>query len=452
MLLKLIAATLLLAAATQVGAQEVTYQLPRSTVIAGWQARLIRCPTLDAPKPDYVTQAVVASTAKPGELVRLNPNSPFLGSRKLALTYYENGMLKTINAEGEGKGGAVLATLAKTAAGFASFGVTGTLTTMLAANVPLGSKGVVSPIFEHKLKVACKSDILKKVARWQDVSDRIETIEAAVANGVALGSIRAEVLEQLKTEQAELEDALTLSTSVTLTQSRAKAKAIGAARPDGSYREAFDLPPINPTLWFDTAEREQIPDMNVGKGGFCARFIVSKAAFARSEPIETPSLKAWRAAYLKDGELTATKRLNHFVYFNPASVVVELWDNPTKAPCSLDSVIDDTLTRKTVSVAQFSDYFILPLGSGMFETKGSSAEFTAEGKMVAMGTNAVGGGSQFAEALAGGLAAAETMRDAKTGAIQRKIDRLKVEKELRELQEESSKNAVKSEGDLKDAN
>lgn len=447
MLPKYLVTVLALTTATQAMGQEIRYNLPRSTMIAGWQARLTRCPDENDPKPGYVTEAVATATAKPGELVRLNPSSPFLGSRKLALTYHDDGTLKTINAEGEGKGGAVLATLAKAAAGFATFGVSGTITTLIP---PLaGSKD--GPTKKVELKVACKPEILEKVDRWLKVSGQVETIEADVANGLPLGSARTELLESLKTEQAELESALTLSTSVTLTQSRAEALAISAKTADGSYREAFDLDPIKPTAWFSTYPGETIPDMKVGKGGFCARFVVSKDAFQQSEPIATSGLKAWRTTYVKDGQLDHTKRLNRFVYLQPVPVSVELWDNPSHAACAATGAIADALLNKRVSVAQFSNYFILPLGSGMFESKGSSAEFAADGRMVAIGTNAVGGGSQFAEALAGGLAAAETMRDAKTGAIQRKVDRIKVENELRQLQEKSSTSEVKVEGDLKGA-
>jgi hypothetical protein len=84
-------------------------------------------------------------------------------------------------------------------------------------------------------------------------------------------------------------------------------------------------------------------------------------------------------------------------------------------------------------VPQFSDYFILPLGSGVFESKSTSAEFADDGRLVSIGTNNTGGGDQFAEALAGAVAAAETANGAKTAAIQRRIDRIKAENELTDL-------------------
>src|SRR5688572_21414707 len=100
-----------LAAATLAGeaaAQELSYRLPQTTMVAGWQARITRCPTpgnppADEPEFGLVTNAVVTGVAGPGELVRLNPRSPFLGSRSVDLTFHDNGTLKTINAKGEGQ-------------------------------------------------------------------------------------------------------------------------------------------------------------------------------------------------------------------------------------------------------------------------------------------------------------------------------------------------------------
>lgn len=201
-------------------AQELSYRLPGAVMVAGWQARITACPTADAPDLGYEATATIAAVPASGELMRLNPASTFLGSRKVALTFHENGTLKTMNAEGEGQGGTILASLFKTAAGALTLGIP----VIPGARGQNLARGPGDPKPKPEPNAVCKDDVAKAVTQWREVSGRIEGIEADIANGVALGTARSSPLESLKAEQAELEDELTLSTSVKLSRTRDDAR------------------------------------------------------------------------------------------------------------------------------------------------------------------------------------------------------------------------------------
>lgn len=407
-------------------AQELDYRLPQTTMVAAWQARITHCPDRDDSEVRYTADVAVAGAASAGELVRLNPSSPFLGSRKVTLTFNENGTLKTINAEGQGEGGTILASLVKTAAGFAALGVP------VPALVPMAIPNAPPPPPPH---VVCKPEIAKSVKRWSEVGDTIDAIEADVAAGKPLGAARASMLAELKKEQADLEEDLTLTTGVKLRRTRAQALALPGT--GGGYLENQALDPIDLAEWLDADAGYSLPTPKVGRYGFCARFSATQAGFDASAPVGTPSLAAWRAKHV-DGGALRRERLDRFVYLSPVPVTIELFARAKAGgDCAKDDVRGKKLAGKPVMVAQLSDYFILPIGSGAFESKATSAEFADDGRIVSIGTNNTGGGTQFAEALAGALAGAETVQGAGTAAIQRRIDRIKAENELRDLLDKS---------------
>lgn len=393
-------------------------------MVAGWQARITHCPNINDKEFRYTTNVAVAAVANPGELVRLNPSSPFLGSRRVTLTFHDNGMLKTINAEGEGQGGTILGGLLKSAASFAALGVPVPKIAAM-ANPKLPPPPPPTP------HIVCKPEIEKALTRWHEVYDGIEAIESDIVAGKALGSARTALYEDFKKEQADLEEDLTLSTGIKLKRTRAQALTKQGA--NGAYLEDQSVDPIDVGEWLVADSGFSLPTLETGQHGFCARFSTSKANWDASVPTSTTGLETWRRQHVSGNVLTAG-RLNRFVYLSPVPVSIDFWlRTKSTGDCSADGVRGKKLTTKTVMVPQFSDYFILPIGSGVFESKSTSAEFADDGRLVSIGTNNTGGGTQFAEALAGAVAAAETAQGAKTAAIQRRIDRIKAENELTDL-------------------
>lgn len=122
--------------------------------------------------------------------------------------------------------------------------------------------------------------------------------------------------------------------------------------------------------------------------------------------------------------ITISGLQDQFYYFRPVPVFVEVVQDPDNGAIDCDALPTKPKVAKKASVAipQLSDHFVLPIGSGVFESKAVSAEFTKEGRIVSISYSGSGSGSGVAEALAGGLIAGQTLRDAELVETKRKID------------------------------
>lgn len=474
----LLATVCLLTGGSAAFAQELTYYLPAGTLAAGWQARIENCPELpkdwkggrdltdeEKAKATLVinAQPAVAGAYAKGELIRLNPNSPFLASRSVALNYHENGLLKTINAEGAGQGGPVLASLLKTVAGFIALGPVSLPAAAVPKNflrsVPAGDgRTRPEPVAE------CTPATKKKVDRWQTLVQRIDATEGAVAGGGTLSGARLALYEEMKKERAALESDLMISTSHKWTPARSKVlKDLSLDDEDILGLDSFDpslkdvvkiakVAPIDLSPWFKTPPA--LEDQ-VGRFGFCARYTIKAVDILNASASSRLDIRRWRDKHVVQQRIRTVWRdhsqlHDRFVYLQPVPVTVELLEKKDDTACAGEIAADRTrkepelkkLAGKSVAVPQLSDYFILPLGSGLFESKSTGAEFAADGRIVSLSHKATGGGAGFAEALAGGLTAAETLRDAETKQIQREIERKKAQDELGALLETDDKSKV----------
>lgn len=174
-------------------AQELSYHLPEGTAVAGYKWQIKKCPTLEDTSVIIDSGGTVKGSYSKGPLVRLDPRSSFLSSRKITLTYHDNGMLKTINAQGEGKGGAVLSSILQTAVGYAG------LSELAVANAP------------EQLASECQSHVKAKVDRWNTLVQRISQFEGKIAAGETLSTIEKAVYDSYITEKTALDKALTIT-------------------------------------------------------------------------------------------------------------------------------------------------------------------------------------------------------------------------------------------------
>ena len=426
-------------------AQELLYHLPRGTVTAGWQARLLKCPA--GGNAEIATQVSITGAYAPGELVRINSTSPFLASRSVALTFHENGTLKTINAEGEGKGGAVVASLLKSAAGFISLGPVGAAAGVMEVK-SLAGDGIVQPP-----ALQCKRVVAEAVKDWLQLKHNVESFETRIAAGPALPALDQAVYERSRARMIELEKQLTLSTSVKL-EVETPAELLDktpVTDPDTKKLRYFVhgwAKPLDLSKWFDAGA----PDQETGTAGFCVRFAIDRDALIASQPTEHFAWRQWRDSGVGTDKRLARYMHNRFVYLRPVAVeasVREATDaikndpKPNEA-CGPVFAALKKVDSKSVTMPQLSGYFILPLGAGAFESKASAAEFAADGRIVSISHKSSGAGQGIADALAGGLAAAETMRDSETKAIQRRNERLKAEAELDHLLNPSPQSEVET--------
>ncbi len=438
-------------------AQEIAYNLPEGTASAGYQARITKCPVETATsnkdskalKPDISHNALMAGSNSPGELVRLNPRSPFLASRSIALTYHDNGMLKTINAEGEGKGGAIIASLLKTGAGILTFGSANAVQAAAMGGAQPGSKMYVPD-------VTCSAAVKSQVNKWTQLGNDIQSAEARIAAGQVLGTASLALYESQKKEKAAIEKKLTLSNSAKFKVARQTIAAHFDA-PNDAFEKVYYVPPIDYRKWFEKSGQPHGLTPEKGQHGFCAKFSVSKADFNLSKPLDRPSDKSWRKSYVDDGKLKTDRLMNRFIYLRPVPLTAETYQFIQKPKATTDTGKASecktilakmpyanlgVLKKGKLTMPQLSGYFILPLGSGIFETKGSSAEFSKDGKLVSIGTKALGSGAGIGEALAGALTAAETVRDGRKNSIQREIDLITAENSLELLLEPGEQGTV----------
>ncbi|RYD65703.1 MAG: hypothetical protein EOP58_06945 [Sphingomonadales bacterium] len=422
--------------------QELLYHLPKGTAAAGWQARLLACPV--GGKAEIAAQSAIIAAYGKGELVRINSTSPFLASRSVALTFHENGTLKTVNAEGEGKGGAFVASVLKSAAGLISLGpVAG-----VAAFVDLdGSTKAGDP----PSTLACKAAIKRDLDEYEALKLNVVKFEARIAAGPALGAFEQGLYEKQKSRLVELEKALTLSTSVKLEVEGPAdlTKFIRETNPKTSKIEYVLhgwAKPLDLSKWFDGGPA---PIQERGQNGFCVRFAIAQDALDASQPTAHFDWRTWRNRSVENNRL-ARRMTDRFVYLRPVTVEASIreaqdGDEATAAiSCARKSGPLKLIDSKSLNVPQLSGYFILPLGAGAFESKASAAEFAADGRLVSISHKSTGAGQGIADGLAGALAAAETMRDGETKAIQRRVDRIKAENELDQLLTASDESSVET--------
>lgn len=399
------------ALARPASAQEISYHLPRGAILAGYKWQLKKCPTLQDQSVIVSHGPNIKGDYEKGELVRINPRSPFLGSRKIVLTYHENGTIKTINAEGEGKGGVVIASLLKTAAGFV--GIKGNLLSQSEEPTP------------PTLTAQCTASTFEKVERWTLVSNRIEQLQGRVAAGEVLTGVQKALYDSDLKEEAELAKALTIMAAADRfdrlpdtwprnerSELLATYIAISAvSRPDFSK-------------WFEGNVSGAIET----PVNFCARYSVKLSDVFESTPLAQTAAPDF------------TKVQNRFLYRRPVPVLVELIQTSPAADraadCTAISAKPTVFEKRTIAIPQLSGaFFTLPIGSGAFENKAIAAEFTPEGRAVSMSYSSTGAGANIAEALAGGLAAAQALRDADLAETKRQIERIKAENELEALRE-----------------
>lgn len=429
---------------SSVTAQELLYHLPKGVAAAGWQARLLKCPA--GAEAEITTQVSIAGAYAAGELVRINSTSPFLASRSVALTFHENGTLKTINAEGEGKGGAVVASLLKSAAGFISLGPVGAAAGMIEVKnlTPDGKVPAAS--------LQCTKIAEAAVKEWQRLKDDVGKFETRIAAGPALPALDQAVYERNRARMIELEKQLTLSTSVKLEVESPAALLATAPLQDPDTKKLRHFiygwaKPLDLSKWFESGT----PAQQTGAEGFCVRFAIDHDALIASQPTQHFAWRQWRDRGVGTEARLAPRMHDRFVYLRPVAVEASLREAKTDitrqpgaetAACASAFATLKKIDSKSVTVPQLSGYFILPLGAGAFESKASAAEFAADGRIVSISHKSGGAGQGIADALAGGLAAAETMRDGETKAIQRRIDRLKAEAELDQLLSPSTQSEV----------
>lgn len=363
-------------------AQELSYRLPDGAAFAGYSARITQCPDANGENTQIVHGPAIRGSYAPGPHVRLNANSSFLASKSIALEYFEDGTLKTINSESAGTGGEVLAAILKVAAGMV---------------------GLKSSLFDAPAQ--CTAKIESLVAERQNAAESIAGLEAQLARGDVLSAQAKALYEGNTARLVEIDKALTI------TVSKKFAPTGPSDLPNGS-RSALGQLKIED--WFDGGN---VPAVT----GLPAEVCVSaklgddaRAQIARGGTANPP--------------FDANLRQDRFIYRTPLPLQVTVYtgDNCDAA---------EPVKTASVLIPQLSPFQALPISAKVLGKKSLSAEFTKEGRLVKIKYAEGGAGSDVAAALTGALAAAETLRDAETASLAREVARIKAQNELDALRE-----------------
>lgn len=424
-------------------ARELSYYLPQGEGYAGYNAQIVSCPT-DNSRFEFIHGPSIRADYKPGRLVRLDPTSAFLGSRSVALTYHGNGTLKTINAKGEGKGGAVVASLAKFGVGLAGlvtgFPAAAGIVGLDQIAIDQGTTKGGSQALGSRDVLRCKQDVLERVATLVALKEQVNSLETHILAGDITPAQKVLYDDYLK-QIAKLEKELTITTSVIFLQGNEVPNSstgidltLALKAPDVTkWLEVVSISPFGTPAVSDDGGKlasmvaRAMPKVNPLPGEMCVNIAVDADTIGQSAPVDAV---AWPSG-------PGRKQLSdNLLFYRPVPVSVRIAQRAdNKADCTNKASLGKKLAEETIRIPQLSKLFAMPLGSGAFESKAIAAEFTEEGRIISMSYTSSGSGAGAAEALTGALSAAETYRDAETASIKREIERIKAQNELDALRE-----------------
>jgi hypothetical protein len=362
----------------------------------------------------------------PAAMIRVDASSGFLSGRSTRLVLQPDGTLVSFNATTTGEGGQVLSSLLGVATTVASFAV----------GVPgLATAAVPGPLSQMRRAARPQYECTAEV---RDLVDRLDTVErdlallrSRIAQGDAPPAAPA-VLDALSSELSALVDRLTLSTDAHVFDPRPDDFTAGEAM-------VRVLAPIDYSAWFgrnDAPLHAWLRDRGVpGMSGFRASLAPNAALLA----------------VLERGDGSATDNANptppgsdptpYLFYRRPVPALVAV--APCAAPASAtDCALDETpvaaaaAAQKTVRFPQLSGLFAIRIGrGGMFGTRRAVAEFDAYGAPTTLEYGSTAGGAEIAGVIDSAGSAITELRDARTAAINRRLEREKALAELNALLE-----------------
>jgi hypothetical protein len=406
---------------SRTGGRELGYFLPRTRAIARVDQLIRHCPTVVDPELAVTTTIALTDLAgpDPARFIRIDARSGFLSGRTTKLALRPDGTLTSFNASTKGEGGEILSGLIGLATTAAS----------LAVGVPMpGPSGFAEggrPA-APRLPFACTGRVATQVARLETVEQELADLRARVAEGDE--TVAAHVLDDLTAESERLVDQLTLSTDAKVFTPAQADFATGLGQDPPEMIKLLD--PIDYTPWFGQngdSLRSKLQNLGVpGRYGFRASLAPNRALFD--------------ALSAGDGSPDPGRAATPYLYYRrpvPASLsVAPCLDNPGGGQCAPDERDEAAAgsARKSVLFPQLSGLFSIRIGRGsLFGTRQASATFDEQGAPLALEYGSTPGGAEIAGVIGSADTAIATLRDSRTGAITRRLEREKALRELNDL-------------------
>jgi hypothetical protein len=391
-----------------VHAQTIGYFLPKVVVSASVKQRLEYCPTgIDDVHPMIVTTMTVKPTYVPDQYVEVRAKPGFLAQRSVEVSLRPNGTLESINASSEGQGAKVLGAVVKIGAG-----VVGLSGAKIKKQNPNTLSTNTKPFTINNQYLECKDDIVKNINRLHTLRDDAAKLASDIANGRILtdGELAKTIINE--NEIRNLERKLTLRTNVDDFD-------IQILRNSNLWNintiKSQNLPAPNYISWFKNYNQELAYNSEIiGRNGFTLNIDVEESIFNQMRNV---------------GREFLPKTSKNIVYLRgiPATATLSVAEDPSANAKALSAEAD-------FDIPQYSRYFTLPAGSGgIFGAREAKVKLSESGTPILLSYGAKGSGADFSELADSGIAAAQSIRDARTEALKRAVERRQAEKDLLDL-------------------
>ncbi|MGC6328585.1 hypothetical protein ACNI3R_03820 [Rhizorhabdus sp. FW153] len=372
------------------------YHLPEVKIGLAVSHMISACPNGGANLSGFAMDTV--TQIKPvyvrGTRIRINPKGNLFVDRQVKLEFHEGGTLKSFNGASTGQGGKIVAAAIKAA----SFGAT------LSAGA--GFAALAEPSIPPSIQ--CKEEVLTLLRQKKMLEATLASLRQMLLNEGPSENL----LLQITRTEAAIDDAaagLTIdSTPVIWTPSAAR-----VAPPDPA--------PADLTKWFKPDPRidwaKAFADVGLGQvHAFKAEATYLTASDATPTTTAEGGPKIYRALVYREPGVVDVK-LRPLNDFQPGNL-------DTEAAVLARAAYEQTKVKATVKVPQIGTLKTIPFdGSGIFGSRAVAATFDQMGELTSIGYTSTGGADALAGVVDASVAAGIELRDSKTNAIKREVER-----------------------------
>lgn len=406
----------------QAGDAEIEYRLPKTTIGFAVSHTITSCPDANNPAArfDMKVNTAVAPVSGAGATVLVNVKGGLFVDRDVKIEYHKDGIIKSFNASSKGQGGPLLASALKAGA-FVGGLATGTGLPVAAAVAAGDAGGPVAPAAVPPPPLECQPWVIEALATRAGLVNKLADLQS-------LSIMTAPTVKRL-------ESVALLSGSITAIDKRLTVTGERALWVPSKVAASFDkdLNAGELRVWFtqfgiDAAGKTALKN-ELSKAGYgqALTFKATGRVAGKVTDAAAPPTKAMRALYYYTKPASAKASIKPKDAFDAGSA--------TKGAAALALLRYQNASNKaSTKVPQLGVLRNLPFdGSGLFGSRGVSASFSESGELASIGFSSAGGSEALASTVDAAVASGADLRDARLNNLNREIELLTAENELREL-------------------